>query len=294
MKRAFFLLLGIGTIATAANCGGTASLEGRSCPCTDGFVCCEATSICLAPGATCGTSPVLPDAASDKPDAAPDGPVVDLKCGAEPHEPPPVDAGGAGDPDGGAVCPTTAPITAASIDAQLPWKPAAAAQNVCTQQNIDALKALFKSAPAGVKFADMKTSLGAACASCAFSPIGAPNWQVFVEDGSGAIDNRTGSCFAARVGGACGPRYGAVCGKARFRFETCMDIACTTNDCGSEQARQACLNKAQKGACKAVSGAYALACPNEADLLAVCGNIFQAIATSCSGGPNHTIDTTTP
>jgi hypothetical protein len=187
---------------------------------------------------------------------------------------------------GPAVCPTTDPITAADIEAQLQWLPPAAVQTVCTQQNIDDLKALFKAAPAGggVKYVDIKKSLGTACAACAFSPIKGPNWQVFVEDTSGAIDNRTGSCFAQLEN--------ADCGKKRFQWESCLDAACPETDCGADKV-QACTQKAQKGACKDLTDVYAKACPNETDILPICGNIFSAIAVSCSGGPDAGIDAST-
>lgn len=204
--------------------------------------------------------------------------------GAEAGTKPKIDASAEPDADPGA-CPSTAPITAADIDAQLQWKAPVAFQNVCTQQNIDALKLLFKNAPAGtgVKYADIKASLGATCAACAFSPIAGANWQVFVEDASGAIDNRTGSCFAQRSG--------VPCGQARFRWETCLDTACPESDCGAGGV-QACTVKAQKGACQALTTAYASACPNEVDDLPPCGSIFGSIATSCSGGPTNTINIT--
>jgi hypothetical protein len=292
MNRAFFLLLSVGgTIITVANCGGTSSLAGRSCPCSDGYVCCEATQVCLASGERCGdehqdggldsSTTVTKDASSEKP-----------VCGAEPKEPPPLDGGFAG-ADAGGVCPTSTPISQAEIDGQLNWLPPASPQNVCTQQNIDALKAKFKAASGGVTFTDIRTTLGAACAACAFSATGAANWQVFAEaSGTTALENSAASCFAQRVGGDCGPRYGAVCGKARFRFETCLAIACPDADCGGASQVAACQVKAQKGACKGIIDAYVAACPNEVDILPSCDNTFKAIATSCSGGPNHTIDTT--
>ena len=188
---------------------------------------------------------------------------------------------------GPAVCPTTTPITAADIEASLKWLPPAAIQaTACTQSDIDKLKALFKSAPGGggVKYADIKTALGTTCAACAFSPIKGPNWQVFVEDTSGAIDNRTGSCFAQLEN--------ADCGKKRFQWESCLDAACTEADCGADKV-QACTQKAQKGACKNLTDVYAKACPNETDILPICGNIFSAIAVSCSGGKDAGIDAST-
>ncbi len=187
------------------------------------------------------------------------------------------------------TCPSgsaTNQITAADIEAQLKWLPPAPVQTVCTQQNIDDLKALFKSAPAGggVKFADIKTSLGTACAACAFSPIKGPTWQIFVEDTAGAIDNRTGSCFAQLEN--------ADCGKKRFQWESCLDAACPETDCGKDKV-QACTQKSQKGACKDLTDSYAKACPNEGDILPLCGNIFSAIAVSCSGGRDAGIDAST-
>ena len=187
--------------------------------------------------------------------------------------------------DAATVCPTTAVITAAEIEAQLQWlPPAAIQQTACIQQNIDDLKALFKKAPAGggVAFADIKKSLGTTCAACAFSPIKGPTWQVFVEDATGAIDNRTGSCFAQLEN--------ADCGKKRFEWETCLDSACPTTDCGDAQKVQTCTGKAQKGACKDLTTIYAKACPNEVEQLKLCGNIFTAIAVSCSGGGDSGID----
>ena len=119
------------------------------------------------------------------------------------------------------------------------------------------------------------------CAACTFSPLVGATWQVFVEDGAGAIDNRLGSCFAQRSG--------AACGQARFRWESCLDAACSESDCGAGGV-QACLAKAQKGACSGLTNAYVAACPNEAADLTPCGSVFGSIATSCSGGPGNTIN----
>ena len=186
-------------------------------------------------------------------------------------------------------CPTTKPITQADIEAQIKWLPPAAIQTVCNQQNIDDLKALFKAAPAGsgVKYADIKKSLGTACAACAFSPIKGPNWQVFVEDTTGAIDNRTGSCFAQLEN--------ADCGNKRFNWESCLDTACPVADCADSTGKvpQKCKQNAQKAACKDLTTVYAKACPNETTILPICGNIFSAIAVSCAGGADAGIDAAT-
>ncbi len=39
--------------AFAPSCAGLVSIEGRSCPCADGWVCCEATQDCQRPGESC-------------------------------------------------------------------------------------------------------------------------------------------------------------------------------------------------------------------------------------------------
>ena len=256
-----------------------------------GFVCAVAAAGCsstntyfvLDDGGT-ESSAFPKEPAQHEPDPPPEGP---HDASPPPDAEPPVDAGpkpktDAG-PDGAAgTCPTTDPITAADIDAQLAWKAPAPFQTVCTQANIDAAKLLFKSPPAGgVKYADIKTSLGATCAACAFSPVSGATWQVFVEQGGGAVDNRTGSCFAIR--------RNATCGQARFRWETCLNAACPESDCGAGGVA-ACITKAQQGACFTLTTSYAAACPNEATDVPICANIFGSIATACSGGPGNTIN----
>lgn len=182
------------------------------------------------------------------------------------------------------TCPSTTPITAADIDAALPWKPPAPFQNVCSQTNIDALKTAVTNAPAtGISYAAIKTALGTACSACAFSNINAATWQVFVEDAGGAIDNRSGACFAIRSN--------STCGQARVRWEGCLDTACPIDTCGTSQAAYtACVTAAQSGACNSLTSAYATACPNEATLAPICSNMYGAIATVCSGGPSNTIN----
>ena len=49
-------LLGAGLALLAARCASPLSLEDRPCPCATGFSCCEATQLCLRPGATCGAA----------------------------------------------------------------------------------------------------------------------------------------------------------------------------------------------------------------------------------------------
>jgi len=108
------------------------------------------------------------------------------------------------------------------------------------------------------------------------------NWQVFVEEVGGAVDNSAGSCFAQRSN--------ATCGQARFRWDECLALACDPADCGGTPLAT-CAQKAQKGACKTLTNAYVAACPNEVDLIAGCGTFYDSIATNCAGGPGHTINT---
>jgi hypothetical protein len=227
----------------------------------------------------CGGTIILPDGADGGgPPATTDARYVPPRPPGQPPEPPepPIDV---------IDCPSSSPISAADIEKQFTWLPPAAIQSACTQQNIDALKALFASAPgAGVTFAQIKTTLGPTCASCAFSPVAGPTWQLFVEEGGGAIPNQVGSCFA-QLGGA-------DCGKKRFEFETCIDLACA--DCDPDRGTTACQQKATKGACRDITTAYASACPNEADLVETCGTIFASLAISCAGGADAGIDASSP
>jgi hypothetical protein len=193
------------------------------------------------------------------------------------------------------TCPSTDPITAADIEKQIQWLPPKPFQSVCTQANIDDLKALFKAAPpAGVAFTDINAKLGPACAACAFSSDkDTTNWQVFAKyDGKAAVQNESGSCFAQVKD--------AACGKARFEWEECLDIACSEADCGADK-RTACFPKSYKvgGACKAITDAYVAACPDEQAYIDACGTTFKSLAVSCAGGPSAigdggTIDASNP
>jgi hypothetical protein len=189
---------------------------------------------------------------------------------------------------GPAVCPPTTPIAAADLTK---WEPPAAIQDVCTQQNVDALKAAFKASTTGsVKFGDIKTALGAACSGCVFSPLNddaglTPNWAIFVETGTGAFDNRTASCFARLKD--------ETCGRTRSQFEFCLRVACKLPDCATDADVKTCKSKVQSGACKTITDAYVAACPDETALLAAC-NIYSSIALSCSGGADAGIDAAAP
>jgi hypothetical protein len=189
---------------------------------------------------------------------------------------------------GPAVCPGDTPITAADLTK---WEPPLPIQNVCTQENLDALKAAFKASTTGsVKFTEIKTALGAACTACVFSPLqtdggATPNWQVFVETGTGAIDNRTASCFARLKD--------ETCGRTRSQFELCLRTACKMPDCATDADVTACKKKVQSGACKAITDSYVAACPNEQELLDAC-TIYSSITLSCSGGADGGVDAAPP
>jgi hypothetical protein len=214
-------------------------------------------------------------------DSGTDGPVKPARDGAVVGD----DAGDAGP----ATCPTT--DTIAEGDLGRTWMPPFDVQSVCTQENIDSLKALYAAnTDGGLTFTSIQAALDAGCSSCVFSPEISdggltPNWSVYVEVDGGAqgtlfVDNRTGSCFA---------RYSNnTCGKLRWEFERCLRIACI--DCTTTSATTQCKRDAQNGACKDITNSYATACPNETDLIADCDNIYKTIAASCSGGPDSGID----
>jgi hypothetical protein len=201
---------------------------------------------------------------------------------------PPKEAGE--EPDSGetATCPTTEVVTAADIDGQLKWVPPAAPQKVCTQTNLDDLKKLIvASGSAGTKFADIKTTLGATCAACAFSKDTAANWQVYVETTSGTLSNRTASCLAQVES--------AECGKAYFQADICLKIVCSATDCGGDAEVAACQKKAAGagGACNALGKAFLTACPNTDTQLAddgPCASSPSSIAISCGGGLDGGLD----
>jgi len=180
------------------------------------------------------------------------------------------------------TCPSNTPITAADVEAAIKWVPPSAIQAVCTQPNIDALKDLFDKATAGVKYADMKTALGATCSACAFSKDTAPNWQPIVEATNGFLNNSGPSCFAQLET--------AACGKAAFHFERCLatvcPAACTNDDCTDKAS-------GPKGACNQLLLDANTACPNLTETLKVCKGLIDGIVVSCAGGPDGGIDAAT-
>lgn len=190
---------------------------------------------------------------------------------------------------GPAVCPPTTPVVAASLTK---WGPPPAVQgSACTQENVDALKAAFKASTTGtVKYSDIKTAIGTTCSACVFSPLNgdaglSPNWSVFVETGTGAIDNRTASCFARLKD--------ETCGRTRSQFEFCLRAACKMPDCTTDAEVKTCKMKVQSGACKAITDAYVAACPEEGMLLDAC-SLYASIGLSCSGAVDGGIDAAAP
>jgi hypothetical protein len=193
---------------------------------------------------------------------------------------------------GPTTCPTNTAITAADIEANVKWVPPLAPQNVCTQTNIDSLKAQFLADKAagktGTLFTDIKAALGGAgtaCVKCAFGPQAAQNWPPYVElTGGGTLSNRTASCLAQVES--------AACGKAYFEFDFCLaQLACNTKDCTTSAAVTACEKTAgaKGGACYALGQEFATACPNftaNVDPAGPCASSPAAIAASCSAYPD--------
>lgn len=190
------------------------------------------------------------------------------------------------DPDTGvgpATCPTTDAITVADVEASFKWNPPAAPQSVCTQKNLDDLRALFKTGMGSAKFTDIQTTLGTTCGACVFTPSTATAWGLFLTDTSGKVvgDNSGPSCLAQIDS--------AACGKADAEFTACTDSACA--DCATDQATiDACTTKAAKGACKAVTAAAGTACTKTAEAKTFCSDTLSIIAVSCGGGPDGGLD----
>ena len=193
----------------------------------------------------------------------------------------PKDAGKDPDPEetGAATCPTTTPVTAADIG--LSWVAPGAPQNVCTQKNLDDLKALFAAGKGSAKYTDIETTLGATCGPCVFTAKAGPRWGLLVKEGANVIaDNSLGACFGAIST--------PECGKARFEIDSCLDIACPQTDCGTDL--KICNTKALKGACKSFVTPYTKACPDEQTLIDNCTNFTRIIEVTCGGGPDGGLD----
>ena len=187
----------------------------------------------------------------------------------------PVDSSTPDEDAGPSTCPTTDPITAADIEMSFKWMPPGAPQSACTKTNLDDLTALFAKGMGSAKYTDIKTTLGATCAKCAFTAQTAAKWGLFLEDASGktVFDNSHAACEAIIDNDACG--------KADAEFYVCLDSACA--DCADQTATDACYTKAAKGACKAVTTAGATACTVDP---AKCDSAVNILAVVCGGGPD--------
>jgi len=174
------------------------------------------------------------------------------------------------------TCPTSVPITAATIEAMNTWKPPAAIQAACTQQNIDDLRALLSQGSGSAMFTAIKTTLGAPCAACVFSPGSGTNWQPVVEfAGNTFLQNALGACLALLEN--------ASCGRAGYEVESCVKLACPVETCGSDVTM--CNSKALSGpACKGLSTTLSSACPNLDGSLAICGDFAKSLIVPCAGG----------
>ncbi|CAN5924612.1 hypothetical protein BH11MYX4_BH11MYX4_65840 [soil metagenome] len=192
----------------------------------------------------------------------------------------PKDAAPIDEPDTGpATCPTTTPVTSADIG--LTWVAPGAPQSVCNQGDLDALKKVFADGKGSAKYTDIEKSLGATCGPCVFTAVKGARWGMIIKDGANVVaDNSLGACFGALST--------AECGKARFEIDSCLDIACPQQDCGTDT--QACNTKALKGACKSFVAPYTTACTDENALIASCTNFVRIIEVTCGGGPDAGLD----
>jgi hypothetical protein len=180
---------------------------------------------------------------------------------------------------GPTTCPSTTPITTADIEANFKWNSPGGVQSVCTQQNIDDLRALFDKGMGSAKYTDIKTTLGATCAACAFTKESGTKWGLFLEDASGKVvfDNSFSACEAIVDSDACG--------KADAEGNICLDQACA--DCADQAATDACYAKAAKGACKAPIAAAQAACTADAT---PCESAISVLSVVCGGGVDGGLD----
>lgn len=156
------------------------------------------------------------------------------------------------------------------------WRGPGAPQQLCTQADVDALKALFK-ASTSVKFEDVKTALGATCASCAFRPASGTTWGPFVESSGGGTYANYASCFALATN--------TPCARDLAYYQACLDTSCEDAVCGSSQATRTCMKTAGTSQCQTFATALKQSCGSKLDEIdRQCGNIFQVISATCGGG----------
>lgn len=193
----------------------------------------------------------------------------------------------AGEPASG-VCPKDGDVTEQDVQGAFdgPWKGPGAPKNVCTQTDIDKVRALFK-ASQSVTFKDMKAALSANCASCVFTPNSAATWGMLVEFTDGVYQNYA-ACYAVATNDGCG--------KNLAYFDICLNAVCDEADCGSTQAVSACQKKAAAAGCKTFTQGVQTSCGDNGltTIDEKCGNIFQLMAVTCGGGLDAGLDAAAP
>jgi len=228
----------------------------------------------MAAVAASGCSSTTTVDATPTPEAGPDAKTPLKEAGPDPDPDP--------EETGPATCPTPTPVTEADIG--LTWLAPGTPQSVCGQADLDALKALFAAGKGSAKYSEIEKALSATCGPCVFTAKAGPRWGVIIKDGAQiAADNSQGACF--------GVLATAECGKARFNIDSCLDIACPRQECGSDAtAFRACNTKALKGACKSFVAPYTTACPDEESLIKNCNSFTRVIEVVCGGGADGGLD----
>ncbi len=208
---------------------------------------------------------------------------TDAKTDAKPK----VDASEEPADTGPEVCPKPGDVTEADVQQAFdgPWKGPGAPKNVCTQQDIDKVKALFAGSQQ-VKFTDIQGALSQTCAACVFTPNSAANWGPLVQFSDGYYQNYA-ACYAIASNDNCG--------KNLAYFDICTNAVCDETECGSQQAVSACVKKAVSGGCKTFAAGIQSGCGSALDTLdAQCGNLFQLMGAVCGGGLDGGIDAAAP
>lgn len=186
------------------------------------------------------------------------------------------------------VCPKPGDVTEADVQQAFdgPWKGPGTPKNVCTQADIDKVRALFK-ASSSVKFADLEAALSGNCGACVFTPSSAATWGMLVKFPDGVYQNYA-ACYATATN--------ETCGKNLAYFDICLNAVCDEADCGSTQATQACTRKAAQGGCKTFTAGVQQGCGDTGldTIDKQCGNIFQLMAVTCGGGLDGGLDAAAP
>jgi hypothetical protein len=186
-----------------------------------------------------------------------------------PSEPDPDDDAGA--------CPASVPLTAADIDEEIGWKPAAKAAGACSAEDLAVLEANFEDTTIESYF-DLGKNLTETCRTCAIAKDTDDAWGPIV--GLAASNGQTGfinfgACFGAVVA--------EPCGKAVQYEELCYNVACDA--CATTQSeQQRCVSAAgEAGMCKEFAATTQGQCPGLSGAVAQCGTLIDAVKTLCGG-----------